>query len=153
MTTPRDRFGDLMIVFLGMLAFVLALAVGTLALAGCAGVQKMTGAFSSCMKADLGKEITVGAFKGTAEQVIADIVAGDAAAVPGELELAAIALGGKLAIDTIDCAIAALENSVPTAVAGSGAPSSARAAPFYPGLVAARTWVTKQRAMKPGSIR
>ena len=134
---PRDRFLDVAIVFVGMVAFVITLAIGVLTLTGCGGVQ--------------GQRV------GTAIATCSAKLTTDVAAVLDrndptlETELADIAK--TMGLDALQCAIDiydALKTS-PTAM-GSGSATPTTQAPTTnarrSAVTRARAWLAKQRATK-----
>jgi hypothetical protein len=100
-----------------------------------------TGSFSACAKADLGQVVQ------TVEGEVNQIIVTGGAALPGALA----SLAATVSLDTLECAIAAVEAAAATAAAGSGAGSgsgnvgiaySARAE----NIGRARAWVAQQRS-------
>lgn len=115
----------------------IALALALVATGGCGSQQQKCGApriwsgpFATCASADLGK--IVASTGQNVQQSVSDAVADD----PVGVDVALNAIAFDAGVDAINCAIAAIESSVPRAL-------DASAEAFYPGLRAARAWLER----------
>jgi hypothetical protein len=97
----------------------------------CPAPRAWSGAFAACARVDLGKIVTW--TRQSVQQSVTDAVADDPATVDAALDAIAADAGD----DAIECAIAAIESSVPRAL-GEAAET------FYPGLAAARAWIARR---------
>jgi hypothetical protein len=137
-------------------AAVLALAGlaswGVVGGAGCASVQKMTGSFSACASADLGRAVDPGASSALAGLTAADLlsfVTEIVTANTGELEAQLAALAATVGLDALDCAIAAIEavENAPTPGSGSApATLAADSSKRDQGIYRMRAYVKTRRA-------
>jgi len=100
-----------------------------------------TGTFEACAKADLGSVIT------NVEEQVAALVAADGANLEADLA----ALIASVGIDTVDCAVAAVE-AEQKAGSGSGSGSAVSAAAVH-GLIRAKAVVAEKRGGKTAQIQ
>jgi hypothetical protein len=114
------------------LAVVLSLFTGCLSSA-----QKtaFTGTFSACAKADVGEVVS------SVEEQVSALIAANAAG----LEAALTALATSVGIDTVDCAIAAVE-ALEGAGNGSGSATAPSTSAKLPGAIRADAWLKGWRA-------
>lgn len=131
-----------------VLSWALFLAIGMLALASSCGAgavttqagSTFTGSFSACAKADLPTVIQ------SLESQVEAIILTDGASLEADLTT----LAGKVGIDAVECAIAAVE-AVIGALTSSGSGSGVAARALPDGLVRAKAWLVKARAAQQAS--
>ena len=124
-------------------AFALFAIIGVLCIiaAACATVKHdlntMSGAFATCERADLGAEVNTAGTTLLAD--VAAIIIGDAATLEADLT----ALAAKAGLESVQCAIAAVEAVTEAKPAASGAVSASLP---LPGAARADVWSRSQRA-------
>jgi hypothetical protein len=94
-----------------------------------------TGSFSACAKADVGVVVS------SVEEQVAALIAANAAG----LEAALTALAVSVGVDSVDCAIAAVEAMI-AAGNGSGSAAAPSTAAKSPGALRADAWLKAYRA-------
>lgn len=97
---------------------ILALAL-VASLTSCAALQKMSGPFGVCEKADLGQLVS--------GSTVTSLVSRALAANAASLESSLISLIGSAGVDSVECAVTAYEQT--HATSGSGSAVSASLAP------------------------
>ena len=111
-----------------------------------AGLKTWSGNFAGCEKHDLGQLVTLGGIEQTVEQGVSTAITKGESGIAADLTSILAQLGGTVAIDTVDCAITAAENSYAPAV-GSAMPATGAIRPKpTKEIAAARGWVTQHRS-------